>query len=63
MLQGYSMKVQLHLRIYTYVFFFLFFSIMIDYGILSILPSAEQEGLVVYLFCRERGVNLFIPNS
>ena len=40
-----------YIHVYTYVLFFIYFSIMVYHKILNIVPRALQEGLVVYYSC------------
>lgn len=46
----------------TYVYFFIFFSTISYYEILSIVPCAVQYVLVVYYFINS-SMRMFIPNS
>ena len=45
---NHSKVIQLYIP--TYLFFFRFFSIVVYYKILNIVPCAIQYGIVVYLF-------------
>ena len=38
------------IQLYIYILFFIFFSIMISYRLLNIVPCAVQEDLVIFLY-------------
>ena len=48
-------------QLYTYILFYVFFSIVVYYRILNIVPCATQQDLVVYLPIHE-SLHLLLPN-